>query len=98
MSIQTYISSLRAKPEGVRKQIALWASVGITAIIFIFWLASVSGVTNSATGAVAQVVEKAGSPAQSLVAGVGSVFGDIKDLIFTPKKITYSSVEVTSGK
>lgn len=98
MSIQTYIAGLRAKPEGTRKQIALWSSVGITVVIFLFWLAFITGATNTATNAVAQAVDRAGTPAQSMIASIGSLFGDIKDLIFTPKKITYSSIEVTAGK
>ncbi|GEM_PF-598308 len=102
MSITTYVTNLKSKPEHVRKHIALWASVGITVVIFLFWLAATTGVTSSATSsattAVAQVVDKAGTPSQSLVAGVGAIFTDIKDLIFTPKKITYSSVEVRPGK
>ena len=98
MSIETYIANLRTKPETARKQIAFWSSVCVTLIIFIFWMASLTGATNTATNAVAQVVDKAGTPAQSLVASVGSLFGDIKDLIFTPKKITYSSVDVKPGK
>ncbi len=97
MSIETYISNLKAKPVGVRKQIAFWSSFGITLVILMFWVASVTGVTGSATTAVAQAVDKAGSPAQSLVASVGSLFGDIKDLFFAPKKITFSTVEVRPG-
>ena len=95
MSIQTYIAGLREKPESTRKQIALWSSVGITVIIFLFWLANMTGVSNTVSNAVVStVVDAAGTPTQSLVASVGSVFSDIKDLIFTPKKITYSSVEL----
>ena len=56
-----------------------------------------TGVTSQASSTVAQAVESTGSPASSLVASVGSFFGDIKDLLFTPKKVTYSTVEVRPG-
>lgn len=98
MSIETYVKELKAKPEGVRKQIAFWSALGITVVIFLFWIAATTGLTNSATNAVAQAVDNAGSPAQSMTASIGSLFGDIKDIFFSPKKITYSSVEARPGK
>ena len=52
---------------------------------------------SSAKTTVAQAVNKAGTPAQSLVASVGSFFYDIKDMIFGPKKINYATVEVSPG-
>ncbi len=98
MALQTHLENLRAKPEHVRKRYAFWSSFCITAIIFVFWLASfsVSGSTSNAT--VAQAVEKAGSPGSSLIAGVGNFFVDIKEMIFGAKKITYTEVEVSPGK
>jgi len=100
--MENFIAKLKAKPENTRKQIALWSSIGVTLVIFIFWLASATGITSSATSsvttAVTQVVDRAGTPAQSMLASVGSLFGDIKDIVFTPKKISYSSVEVRAGK
>lgn len=97
MSLQTTLENLRAKPEHVRKRIAFWSSFGITAVIFMFWLASFS-MTGTPSTAIASAVEKAGSPGQSLIAGVGSFFMDIKDMIFGTKKIKYAEVEVTAGK
>ncbi len=97
MSLLSHIESLRAKPEHVRRSVAFWYSFGITAIIFSFWLASFSPIGYATKGVVAQAVSNAGTPAQSLIAGVGSFAGDIRDIIFGPKKITYSSVQVTPG-
>ena len=94
----SFVDNLRAKPEEYRRRFAFWASVGVTAIIFLFWIASMTGVTATAGNAVVQAVQKAGTPASSLVAGVGALFSDIKDLIFTPKKVTYTSIEVKPGK
>ena len=98
MTIEAYISNLKSQPAHIRQQIAFWSSFGVTVVIFLFWLASVTGVTGSATSTVAQAVDRAGSPAQSITASVGSLFGDIKDIFFAPKKITYSSIEVRPGK
>ncbi len=97
MSIETYLENLRAKPEHVRRRFAFWSSFGFTAIIFVFWLASFSVIGSNAKATVAQAVEKAGTPVQSLVASVGSFLYDIKDMIFGPKKINYATVEIGPG-
>lgn len=98
MSLQTTLESLRAKPEHVRNRIAFWGSFSVTAVIFVFWLASFSITGTRATGAVASVMKKTGTPASSLIAGVGSFFGDVKDMILGPKKIRYTEVEVRAGE
>ena len=98
MSLQTTLDNLRAKPEHIRKRIAFWSSFGITAVIFMFWLASFSITGTAAKGAVASAVQKAGSPASSLIAGVGNFFVDVKEMIFGAKKIQYAEVEVKAGK
>ena len=98
MTIQSYIETLRAKPDGAKKQIAFWSSFGITAVIFLFWLASFSAFGNSSKTAVASAVNKAAAPSQSLVASVGGFFGDIKDLFFGSRKITYTDIQVSPGK
>ena len=102
MNIQAHIENLKTKPEHVRKQIALWSSAVVTLVIFLFWLAATTGLSSSATSsasaAVANAVDNAGAPAQSMLASVSSLFGDIKDILFTPKKITYSSIEASPGK
>jgi len=97
MSIETYLENLRAKPEHIRRRFAFWTSLGFTAIIFLFWLSSFTAIGDNAKETVSKVVDKAGTPAQSLVASVGSFFVDIKDMIFGPKKIDYSAVEVSAG-
>jgi hypothetical protein len=98
MSFATYIENLRSKSDSAKKQIAFWSSFGITAIIFVFWLASfnVFGGSNHAT--VAEAVNKASAPSQSLVASVGGFFGDIKNLFFAPRKVTYTDIQVSPGK
>ncbi len=98
MALESYLENLKAKPEHIRKRYAFWTSFGVTAVIFAFWIASFTSWGSTSSQAVAQVVDRAGSPAQSLVAGVGSFFVDIKDMIFGAKKITYTSVEVKPGR
>ena len=97
MSLQSHLDNLRTKPEHIRRRVAFWSSFGVTALIFSFWLASFTALGTAAKGSVAEAVNRAGTPAQSLIAGVGSFFGDITDLIFGPKKVKYSSVEAVAG-
>lgn len=98
MNFQSHLENLRAKPEHIRRRIAFLASFGFTAIIFTFWVASFTSIGTSASQEVASAVGNVGSPGQSLIAGVGGFFGDIRDLVFTPKKVEYKSVEVRPGK
>lgn len=98
MAFGHHLENLRQKPEHIRKRIAFWSSFGITAIIFVFWLGSFSSFgltdTNGSGAIVAEKVQKAGNPGQSMVAAVGSLFTDIKEIIFGSKKVEYSSIEV----
>jgi hypothetical protein len=98
MTIQAYIETLRTKSDGTKKQIAFWSSFGITAVIFVFWLSSFSAFSKSTQSTVAQTVDKTGTPSQSLIAGVGGFFGDIKALIFSPRKVKYTDIQVSPGK
>lgn len=40
--MQDYIHTLKQKPEHVRRRIAVGTSVGITALVAVFWLAAMS--------------------------------------------------------
>ena len=97
MSLISYIENLRDKPVHVRKHYAFWTSFGVTAVIFLFWLSTATSLGTKAQGQIAKVASSVGTPAQSLLASVGSFAGDIKELIFGAKKITYSTVEVSPG-
>jgi hypothetical protein len=92
------LNNIRAKPEHVRKRYAFWLSFGFTAIVFAFWLGSFNSIRTNSQASVASAVEKAGSPASTMVASVGTFFKDIKEMVFGTKKVTYSSVEVRPGK
>jgi hypothetical protein len=96
-TLNSQLENLRSKPEHVRKSIAFWSAFGITLVIFAFWVASFTAWGVSTQTSIAQVVQKADTPGQSLVAGVGSFFYDLKDLVFGAKKISYSTVEVSPG-
>jgi hypothetical protein len=99
MNFQARLDELRGKPEAVRKRVAFWSSFGLTALIFVFWVTTITIFSPSKRGgAVAAAVDKVGTPAQSLIAGVGGFFGDVKELIFTPKRVTYTDIEVEAGE
>jgi len=98
MTLSSYIEHLKTKPEHVKKQIAFGGAFGITVIIFAFWIMSFTSIGKDTKQSVAHVVSQAGTPAQSLTASVGGLFNDVKDLIVTPRKVTYADVIVTPGK
>jgi hypothetical protein len=98
MSLVAYISHLRTKPEHVRRRIAFWSSLGTTALIFTFWLASYTTIGSSASAKLAAAQARVETPAQTLTASVGAIFGDIKEMFFSPKKVEYKSIEVLPGK
>ncbi len=98
MKIHSHLALLRSKPEHVRRRIAFWSSFGITAFIAVFWLASFSAVGPSASGSVAKALDEVHTPAQSMVAAVGSLFDTLRDRIFGAQKVEFSTVEVMPGE
>lgn len=95
MSNQTLFMRLRQKPEKTRHSIAFWSSFGITAIIFAFWIS-----TFKSTGikinsdVITKTLDKSNTPSKSLIAAVGSAFDDLGSLVFGPKKVTFTSIQV----
>jgi hypothetical protein len=99
MSFNSTLENLRAKPDHVRKQYSFWSAFGITMIIFAFWSASFTANVAGGQGTqVAATVDKVSTPGSALVASVGGFFWDIKDMIFGPKKVQYSTIEVLPGE
>jgi hypothetical protein len=98
MSLQSFIDNLSQKPEHIRKRYSFLFSFTITAIIFTFWISSLSLPNYNTDQNLADVINKVDTPGQSLVASVGSLFTDVKDIVFGPKKVTYSSLEVVPGR
>jgi len=98
MAIEAYLDNLRTKPEHVRRRFAFWWALALTALIAIFWFGSITGFSLSKNAAVASATQKISSPGQALVAGIGSLGKDVWELVFGPKKVVYSEVEVLPGK
>jgi hypothetical protein len=98
MSFQSSLANLRAQPEHVQKRYAFWASFVFTLIIAAFWARSFSPFMGSQSATVAEASQNLATPAQSMVASVGSFLSDIRDIVFGARKVTYSSVEVSPGK
>lgn len=98
MSLQSFIENISQKPEHIRKRYSFFISFGITAIIFVFWISSFSFPNSYDDQVLTDVIDRVDTPGQSLVASVGSLFTDIKDIVFGPKKVTYSSIEVGPGR
>jgi CDP-diglyceride synthetase len=87
--LENHIEKMRSKPSHIKTQYAFFVSLGITAIIFVFWINSF-GVKMAAMADGAAVA----SPAQSLTAGVGDAFHYIKELFVGANKATYTSDNV----
>src|SRR5438105_3016995 len=98
MTFERRLEALREKPEHVRRRIAFWTSFGITAVIALFWVASFTATITGEQNPVTKAVAEVSTPAQSLAAAAGNVITDLRDLIFGPKKIVYSTVQVSPGK
>lgn len=98
MKLQNHIDNLRQKPEAYRRRFAFWSAFGITAIIGLFWLGSITGINIQASQAVSLSVSRAGTPAQSLMAAVGALAGDVWSLATGPSKVEYASIEVQPPK
>jgi hypothetical protein len=98
MSLQSKLDHLRAQPIHVRKHFAFWTSFGVTGIIALIWLGSFTSLGVSSQTAVASAVSNIRTPAQQLTASVGTFFDDIRDMIFTPKRVVYKAVIVKPGR
>jgi len=98
MSLQSIINKISEKPDHIRKRYSFLISFGITAVIFVFWISSFSFVKSPADKALAKAMNNIDTPAQSLVASVGSFFTDIKEIFFGSKKVKYTTIEVKPGR
>ncbi len=98
MSISSRIENMRQKPEHVRKRFAFWFSFSVTALIFVFWLASFTSLSDSFNEKISNITGQIESPRETLVASVGNLFVDIKDIFFSKKVVKYSDIEVVPTK
>jgi hypothetical protein len=76
--MKRHIQALREKPIHIRKRIAAMVSIGITALIFLFWIASMSIGNKASPTAVVDPL----SPAQNLKASVIDAFSLVKTNLF----------------
>lgn len=97
MSLKDRLENLKSKPEHIKGRIAFAGAFSITAIIFVFWLGTVTTIGRTPSKSDVSI-SKVGTPVESLIAGVGSFFVDIRNMIFGAKKIQYSNIEVLPGK
>ena len=98
MSLSSFIQKVGEKPAHIRKFYSLSISFFVTAIIFGFWISSFSFINDPEDRVLASVMDTVDTPGKSLVASVGSFANDLKDLVFGPKKVEYSTVEVKPGR
>lgn len=98
MSLSSFIQKVGDKPLHIRKAYSLSISFFITALIFGFWISSFSFIRDPSDRVLASVMEQVDSPGKSLLASVGSFANDLKDLVFGPKKVEYSTIEVKPGR
>lgn len=55
MNWLNHLENLRSKPEEHRRRVAFWASTGITALVALIWVASLSFTLSSPVAKTAQV-------------------------------------------
>ena len=96
-AILRYIEHMKTKPEHVRKRFAFGVSFSITFLIFAGWMVSL-GFKSSPV--IADKVNKAQAPFQTLSAAVVNAYDSIKSIVVGSNKVEYSSgaLEVTPGK
>ena len=83
-----FLEKLRAKPDHVKKNIAFFTSLGITVIIFVFWLASFNIISSGENN---NLAVKSRSPLSSLTASVGDAFGYIKNIFTGGNEVFYKA-------
>jgi hypothetical protein len=94
--IENHIDRMRQQPDHKKRQYAFLVSLSLTAIIFVFWLASFG----IGTDRVRNVALEVKSPLESVTASASDAFKYAKDFIFGSSKVEYSSdnVEVVPGR
>lgn len=89
---------MRQKPEHVRKQYALFVSLGFTGLVFMFWIASFNlGATPEAR---AMAEYKKNTPIRTMTASVGDAWGYVTSFFINGNKAEYNAdaIEVVGGK
>jgi hypothetical protein len=91
-----HLHRIRQKPDKIKKHIAFWTSLGITFVIVLFWMASISLTKNSSASITAVGVE---SPWHAMTASVGDAWTSFTTSIGA-STATYQAppLQVSSGK
>lgn len=93
-----HIEKIRSKPEHIRRRFALITSLSITAIIFIFWIVSMSVTKSGPTDSSVAMIKE---PSSSLTANISGAFKYVRDILVGANKAEYkagSQIEVVAGK
>ncbi len=84
MHLRDYIEHLKTKPEHVRRRIALGSSAGITALVFVGWLAALGASGTLAFDAPAE------NPTSDLAAAAASTKSNFSSLLGAASAYTAS--------
>ncbi|MDB5258828.1 MAG: hypothetical protein JWO73_36 [Candidatus Taylorbacteria bacterium] len=98
--MKRHLENLRAKPDHVKRNIAFGTSLGITAIIFVFWVVSLTVQAPSVSASNDDALAKVESPFSSMSASVGDAWSSIKDVLSAYGKGTSqpaNALEVVPG-
>jgi hypothetical protein len=97
--MKRHLENLRAKPDKMKRQIAFLTSAGITAVIALFWIVSISIQSSSAVVSAQASSVQVNSPVSALTANVFDVFSGIKSYFFGPSKSSNpaAGLEVVPG-
>jgi hypothetical protein len=70
-----HLHRIRQKPDHIKRHIAFWTSLGITLVIILFWMASISFSQNSSAATTAVGVE---SPWHAMTASMSDAWTSFK--------------------
>ncbi|MDE2188221.1 MAG: hypothetical protein KGJ35_00625 [Patescibacteria group bacterium] len=93
-TIEQHLHHLRQKPEHIKKHVAFWTSFGITAIIFAFWLTSLS------FGRSAPSITSTESPWHAVTASVHDAWSTLSNSFGGSSSANYNipPLQVSAGK
>ncbi len=78
--MKRHLDNLRAKPDHVKRNIAFGTSLSITAIIFVFWVVSLTVQAPSISASNDEAPMGVESPFSSMSASIGDAWNSMKDV------------------
>ena len=96
MSLQSYLAELKDKPEAHRRQVSLWVSLSITALVAVIWAVGFRylSVGNDQT---ATKTAQANSPIKEISTAIGGSLGQIIDNVTGAKSTFLQGVSNTDA-